>query len=178
MAITTLNQNDNGSTSRTVINDNFSDVTSGLALKANLDSPTFTGTPTLPTGTIATTQSAGDNSTKVATTAFVSSASVPTIETTAGTTHSLTTTANQKVIVWATGLTSIPTGSPGQITVDLKYDGTLKKSTTPRIVDTTGGTRIPFFLMYTETPGAGTKNVTVTASETFFDVTIIVMKIG
>ena len=42
--------------------------------KAPLASPTFTGTPTLPTGTIATTQTAGDNSTKVATTAFVSTA--------------------------------------------------------------------------------------------------------
>jgi microcystin-dependent protein len=47
-------------------------VTSGdLALKANLESPTFTGTPTLPTGTIATTQTAGNNTTAVATTAFV-----------------------------------------------------------------------------------------------------------
>jgi len=38
---------------------------------ALLASPTFTGTPTLPTGTIATTQAVADNSTKVATTAFV-----------------------------------------------------------------------------------------------------------
>ena len=45
-----------------------------LDLKAPLDSPTLTGTPTLPTGTIATTQTAGDNSTAVATTAFVSTA--------------------------------------------------------------------------------------------------------
>jgi trimeric autotransporter adhesin len=42
--------------------------------KAPLDSPTLTGTPTLPTGTIATTQTAGDNSTAVATTAFVGTA--------------------------------------------------------------------------------------------------------
>ena len=50
-------------------------VTSGdMALKADLASPTFTGTPTLPTGTIATTQTALDSSTKVATTAFVTSA--------------------------------------------------------------------------------------------------------
>ena len=42
--------------------------------KANLASPTFTGTPTLPTGTIATTQTALDSSTKVATTAFVTTA--------------------------------------------------------------------------------------------------------
>lgn len=34
-------------------------------------SPTFTGTPTLPSGTIATTQAFGDASTKIATTAFV-----------------------------------------------------------------------------------------------------------
>ena len=45
-----------------------------LDLKSNLDSPTFTGTPTLPTGTIATTQTAGNNTTAVATTAFVSTA--------------------------------------------------------------------------------------------------------
>jgi hypothetical protein len=45
-----------------------------LAAKANLASPTFTGTPTLPTGTIATTQSAQSNTTAVATTAFVTTA--------------------------------------------------------------------------------------------------------
>jgi hypothetical protein len=41
---------------------------------APLNSPTFTGTPSLPTGTTAATQSAGDNTTKLATTAFVSAA--------------------------------------------------------------------------------------------------------
>lgn len=46
----------------------------GLALKANLASPTFTGTPVLPTGTTAVTQSAGNNSTAIATTAFVTTA--------------------------------------------------------------------------------------------------------
>jgi microcystin-dependent protein len=45
-----------------------------MALKANLASPTFTGTPTLPTGTIATTQTAGNSSTAIATTAFVGTA--------------------------------------------------------------------------------------------------------
>ena len=42
--------------------------------KAPLASPTFTGTPTLPTDTIAVTQTAADSSTKVATTAFVTGA--------------------------------------------------------------------------------------------------------
>jgi hypothetical protein len=45
-----------------------------LDLKANLASPTFTGTPSLPTGTIATTQSPGNNTTALATTAFVTAA--------------------------------------------------------------------------------------------------------
>ncbi len=45
-----------------------------LDLKAPLASPTFTGTPSLPTGTTAVTQSAADNSTKLATTAYVDAA--------------------------------------------------------------------------------------------------------
>jgi hypothetical protein len=49
-------------------------LTSDLALKANLASPTFTGTPSLPTGTIATTQTAGNSTTAVATTAFATTA--------------------------------------------------------------------------------------------------------
>ena len=49
-------------------------VAPDLSTYAPLASPTFTGTPTLPTGTIATTQSAGDSTTKLATTAFVTSA--------------------------------------------------------------------------------------------------------
>ena len=54
-----------------------SDVTSlvtDLAAKAPLASPTFTGTPSLPTGTTASTQSAADSTTKLATTAFVTTA--------------------------------------------------------------------------------------------------------
>lgn len=54
----------------------------GLAATANTgtgsvvraDGPTFTGTPTLPTGSIATTQSAGNSTTALATTAFVTTA--------------------------------------------------------------------------------------------------------
>jgi hypothetical protein len=46
-------------------------LTVDLSAKADLNSPTFTGTPSLPTGTTAVTQAVGDNSTKIATTAFV-----------------------------------------------------------------------------------------------------------
>ena len=50
------------------------DLQTALDLKANIASQTFTGTPTLPTGTIATTQSPGNNTTALATTAFVTAA--------------------------------------------------------------------------------------------------------
>ncbi|MCX6300439.1 MAG: hypothetical protein NTY72_15265, partial [Bacteroidetes bacterium] len=53
---------------------NTSDVTTSLVLKANLASPIFSGTPSLPTGTIGVTQTAGDNTTALATTAFVMAA--------------------------------------------------------------------------------------------------------
>lgn len=54
-----------------------SDVTNlvtDLAAKSPLASPTLTSTPVFPTGTTATTQSAADSSTKLATTAFVTTA--------------------------------------------------------------------------------------------------------
>lgn len=44
------------------------------SIKANLASPAFTGTPTLPTGSIGTTQALGTSGTSLATTAFVQSA--------------------------------------------------------------------------------------------------------
>ena len=64
----------------TSVNGNTGVVT-GLA---PISSPTFTGTPTLPTGTIATTQTAANNTTAVATTAYVDaavSAGVATVDT-------------------------------------------------------------------------------------------------
>jgi len=58
----------------TITQAQVTNLTTDLAAKAPLASPTFTGTPSLPTGTIGVTQTAGDNSTKIATTAFVASA--------------------------------------------------------------------------------------------------------
>ncbi len=45
-----------------------------LNLKANIASQAFTGTPSLPTGTTGVTQSAGNSTTALATTAFVTTA--------------------------------------------------------------------------------------------------------
>ena len=52
----------------------YTAIASAVASKADINSPTFTGTPTLPAGTIATTVADNtDSSTKIATTAFVQS---------------------------------------------------------------------------------------------------------
>ena len=50
------------------------DLQSALDLKSNLASPSFSGTPSLPTGSIGVTQSPGNNTTALATTAFVTAA--------------------------------------------------------------------------------------------------------
>lgn len=167
MAISTINQNDSGSASLIKINDNFTDLDT---TKADLASPTFSGTPTAPTPT------AGDNSTKLATTAFVASAAALTIETTAGVTHSLVTIAGQKVIVWVSGQSNFTGGTPP--TVALKYNTVTKHS---KIFNSSSSDNLQesFSLMYTETPGAATQNITVeTTAGTLSNVVIIVMKIG
>ena len=52
----------------------YTAIASAVASKADINSPTFTGTPTPPSGTIATTVADNtDRSTKIATTAFVQS---------------------------------------------------------------------------------------------------------
>ena len=58
----------------TEINTEFANIAIAVATKADLASPTFTGTPSLPTGTTAVTQSFGNNTTAIATTAFVQAA--------------------------------------------------------------------------------------------------------
>ena len=58
----------------TEIDTEFNNIATAVATKADLASPTFTGSPSLPTGTTAVTQSAGNNTTLLATTAFVQAA--------------------------------------------------------------------------------------------------------
>ena len=55
----------------TEIDTEFNNIATAVATKADLNSPAFTGTPSLPTGATAVTQSTADDSTKLATTAFV-----------------------------------------------------------------------------------------------------------
>ena len=58
----------------TELDDEFESIDNAVETKANLASPIFTGTPSLPTGTVGVTQSQSDNSTKLATTAYVDTA--------------------------------------------------------------------------------------------------------
>ena len=60
----------------TEIDTEFNNIATAVATKADLSSPTFTDNPSLPTGTTAVTQSAGNNSTALSTTAFVTAAIV------------------------------------------------------------------------------------------------------
>lgn len=171
--ITTLNSGDSGPVSRGVLNTNLSNLN---ADKAELASPTFTGTPTLPTDTVAVTQSPSNNSTRIATTAYVDNATRPvTIESTSGATHSLTTIANQTVMVWASGQIHF-NGSGAAKNIALKYNGVTKHTYD---VDTTssGGDRFAFSLMYTETPGAATEDITVEGTD-LSSVVIMVLKLG
>lgn len=55
----------------TEIDTEFNNIAIAVATKADLASPTFTGTPSLPSGTTGVTQSTSDDSTKLATTEFV-----------------------------------------------------------------------------------------------------------
>jgi hypothetical protein len=58
----------------TEIDTEFNNIATAVATKADLNSPTFVGTPSLPTGTTGVTQSASNSSTALATTAFVQAA--------------------------------------------------------------------------------------------------------
>jgi len=81
-----------------------------------------------------------------------------------GATLALTTGANDKVVVWATGQCN--TASASTHSVNLKYDGVTKDTVQVDIGSSSWGSEIfPFALHYTETPGAGTENVTVDVSE-------------
>jgi len=58
----------------TEIDTEFNNIATAIATKADLVSPAFTGTPSLPTGTTGVTQTATNSSTLMATTAFVQAA--------------------------------------------------------------------------------------------------------
>lgn len=58
----------------TELNTEFDAIATAVATKADTASPTFTGSPVLPTGTTGVTQTSGTSNTTLATTAFVQAA--------------------------------------------------------------------------------------------------------
>lgn len=58
----------------TELNTEFDAIATAVATKADTASPSFTGTPSLPTGTTGVTQTSGTSNTTLATTAFVQAA--------------------------------------------------------------------------------------------------------
>lgn len=98
------------------------------------------------------------------------------VERTVGATHALTTVANQRVVVIATGNLGI-SSSTLLDTVNLKYNGVTKDSIEVGESGGNGNNRDAFCLTYTEVPGAATANITVDAD--FYsptNVKILVMK--
>jgi hypothetical protein len=98
--------------------DNTSDINkpvsvaqqNALDLKANLASPTFTGLVVLPTGTTGVTQALNDNSTKLATTAYVANAMADASGTITNSVADATTTSKGKILLAGDlgGTASIP----------------------------------------------------------------------
>ena len=91
-------------------------------------------------------------------------------------TLSITTVAGQKVIVIAKGNDTL--GNNGSSTILLKYNG-VTKDTCSLIIHSgayADGT-FSYSLMYTETPGAGTHDITVTGQASGSNCVIMVLKL-
>ena len=128
-------------------------------------SPTFTGTPTLPTGTIATTQTAGNNSTAIATTAFVTAAVTTAVNSPSVVTKTAdySATTSDSTILYDTssaatveGFTlTIPTaatGNSGKVYVIKKIDPSANKlKFSPSFYTTTSTTVVVSSLNYIKT---------------------------
>lgn len=135
--------------------------------KASTASPTFTGTPTLPTGTIAVTQSAGNSTTAVATTAFVTTAdnlkaplASPTF-----TSDVNSSTGNVLVSTIGKGL-QVKTGSNAKIGTAVLVGGTVTVSNT----SVTSNSRI-FLTSNTDGGTPGSVRVSAKTNSTSFVIT-------
>ncbi len=164
--ITTIAAGDQITNSRTDINTNFANLNSDKIETSAIDTDTALAANS-------DTKVASQKATKAYVDAFTGAVAITSAS---STTLSLTTTATQKVIVWAKG--QISPGGSGQnaVTVNLKYNGVTKDTVT---LDSYGAGTVTytynFALMYTETPGAGTHDITVDGGTS---VVIIAMKVG
>jgi len=153
---------------------NKSFATLGLA---GLNSPTFTGTPSLPTGTTGVTQTAGNNTTALATTAFVQQ-EVPAASTTAagkvelatdaeviaGTSTTLALVANNYRLaglttnIWAPGYVNLAAGTSGTGSATGASSFTLSGTLTAPNASTAGYATRGFLLHYPSNGGTTSYN--------------------
>ena len=127
----------------------FNAIATAVGTKANLASPTFTGTPSAPTAT------AGTNTTQIATTAFVIANGVPV----------------GGIIMWSGSIASIPSGfalcDGTNSTPDLRNSFVIGAGDTYS-VDATGGSADATLVSHSHTINEASLDGTVSAiSETF-----------
>jgi hypothetical protein len=117
----------------TEINTEFNNIATAVATKADLVSPTFTGNPVLPTGTIGVTQSAGNDTTAIATTAFVNAEIANDAPTKTGGgasgTWGIAITGNAATATSATSATSLTGSSTADINSSALASGTADNTT-------------------------------------------------
>lgn len=90
-------------------------IENALALKANLASPAFTGTPTAPTAPV------GTNTTQIATTAFVQAAVSAGVKTATGTIGTSATSVSVNYTSTATIIRAYATQNNAEVIVDITY---------------------------------------------------------
>lgn len=164
--IATINATDVIANSRTDINTNFSNLNTDKIETSYLD-----------TDTALTANSDSKIASQKATKAYIDAQTIIglTFETTTGVTHSLTTVAGQKVIVWVKGVSQFQSSSANALY--LKYNNVTKDTVAFTGAGSSNSLWNPFALQYTETPGAATANITVTADNgSLANVVIIVLK--
>jgi len=103
---------------------------------APLASPTFTGAPSLPTGTTGVTQTAGNNTTALATTQFVTSAVAAAASTVRLNSDEFTATANQTTFNATNGSSQL-TQTPLNNKVFMFINGTRIKNSAYTVSGTT-----------------------------------------
>ena len=158
--ITTIQSSDLITNSRADLNNNFTALNSDKMETSVLDTDT-----TLAADSDAKIPS--QKAVKAYVDAFIGVVTVDTVL--ESLTYSLTTTANQRVIVWFAGKTTTYSNNGD---VYLKYNGVTKQ----HLQVPPGYT--PVSLQYSEIPGAGTHNITVEGDIGTTDASLIIMKLG
>jgi len=167
----------------TLTHTDITDWAATLAPYALLASPTFTGTPSLPTGTTGITQTAGSNTTALATTAFVQTALPVASSTTPGMDGTAAvgtgTTYARADHVHPSDTSRLPLAG-GTLTGQLSLSRTLALNTGSaqmlQIGDTVAANSDPFLVSYVT--GSASGALSVAGFNVFYDATVTAQRIN